>query len=181
MRRAGIDPGSVRTGVAVADDEVPVATPLCTLKHRGLEDAVQQLSELVKREAIAQVVIGLPLHLDGREGDSARRARLFAQRLTELASVPVILWDERLSSVSASRALAEARYTGRTPAGGGGRARPPRRGGSARSDRSRGKVDETAATLILQSYLDSTRDRTWQEHPSPQPSNEPPKSGGQPG
>lgn len=180
MRRAGIDPGSVRTGVAVADDEVPVATPLCTLKHRGLEDAVQQLAELVKREAIGQVVIGLPLHLDGREGESARRARIFAKRLEALAGVPIVLWDERLSSVSAARALAEPRYTGKTPAA-GGRERPTRRSGPGRAASSRERVDETAATLILQSYLDSTRERPWQDDPRPRPASEPPNRGGQPG
>ena len=165
MRRAGIDPGSVRTGVAVADDEVRVATPLCTLKHRGLEDAVEQLATLVKREAIGEVVIGLPLHLDGREGESARRARVFAKRLEALASVSVVLWDERLSTASATRALSEARYTGRSPSRAPGRERRSRRGGGS-GGHTRERVDETAATLILQSYLDSTRDRTWQEHPS---------------
>ncbi len=179
MRRAGIDPGSVRTGVAVADDDVPIATPLCTLTHRGLEDAVAQLARLVAREQIEHVVVGLPLHLDGREGESARRARLFAHRLSELARVPVDLWDERLSSAAAARVLAEPRYTGPSHAPGHGSRRPTRgraRSGGSRDARAQGRLDQTAATLILQSYLDAQRDRTWPEDstqttstPLPQP------------
>ena len=151
MRRAGIDPGSVRTGVATADDEVPVATPLCTIAHRGLEDAVQRVAELLAREQIGLAVVGLPLTLNGQEGEAARKARLFAERLRALSQIPVVLWDERLSSAAAARALAEPRYN----------AAKPRARGRRTTDR--GRVDRTAATLILQSYLDSQRERTWQD------------------
>jgi putative Holliday junction resolvase len=151
MRRAGIDPGSVRTGIATADDEVPVATPLCTLEHRGLEDAVQRVAELLTREQIGLAVIGLPLSLRGQEGEAARKVRLFADRLHAVSHIPVVLWDERLSSAAATRALAEPRYNAARP-----RARP-------RASRDRGRVDRSAATLILQSYLDSQRERTWQD------------------
>ena len=152
MRRAGIDPGSVRTGIAVADDEVPVATPLCTIQHRGLEDGAKRVAEVLVRERIALAVVGLPLRLDGREGEAARKARVFSERLRALAEVPVVLWDERLSSSAAARVLAEPRYNAERP-----RAR--------RSGRTteRGRVDQTAAALILQSYLDAQRDRTWHE------------------
>jgi putative Holliday junction resolvase len=110
MRRAGIDPGTVRTGIAVADDDVPVATPLCTIEHRGLEDAVRQVSDVLAREHIEQAVIGLPLSLDGREGEAARKAKLFAKRLEATAGMKVILWDERLTSAAANRALAQPGY-----------------------------------------------------------------------
>lgn len=165
MRRAGVDPGSVRTGIAIADDEVPVATPLCTVEHRGLEDAVQKVAEVFARERIEQAVIGLPLSLDGREGEAARKAKLFATKLQAAAHVPVVLWDERLSSAAATRALAEPSY--HVARGGAGeRTRPARK--SARS-RERGRVDRTAAALILQSYLDSQRDRSWSQDKTPAP------------
>jgi putative Holliday junction resolvase len=166
MRRAGVDPGSVRTGIAIAEDEVPVATPLCTIEHRGLEDAVQKVSELLARERVEQAVIGLPLSLDGREGEAARKAKLFASRLAAKAAIPVVLWDERLSSAAATRALSEPSYHYKS-------GRPGR---TARR-RERGRVDQTAATLILQSYLDSQRDRTWPDPMTEAEETEPPGSG----
>jgi putative Holliday junction resolvase len=153
MRTAGIDPGSVRTGIATADDEVPVATPLCTIEHHGLEDAAARVAELLAREQIGLAVVGLPLRLNGQEGEAARKARLFADRLRALSHIVVVLWDERLSSAAATRALAEPRYNPARP-------RARRRGGRPGD---RGRVDRTAATLILQSYLDSQRERTWQD------------------
>jgi putative Holliday junction resolvase len=161
MRRLGVDPGSVRTGVAVADDELGVATPLVTLKHASQADALAQLAKVVTEQEVGEIVIGLPLAMDGREGEAARRARRFASEVTARCGVPVVLWDERLSSASAERAL-----------------RAQGKKGEAR----RGVVDQAAATLLLQSYLDSQRDRRWDEdsaqandEPSPAPERARPK------
>jgi putative Holliday junction resolvase len=173
MRRAGIDPGSVRTGVAVADDEVPVATPLCTVEHRGLEDAVRKVSDVLAREHVEQAVIGLPLSLDGREGEAARKAKLFAQRLEAAAKIPVVLWDERLTSTAANRALSDPGYH-RGDAG--VRARPSRSRRNP-SSRERGQVDRMAATLILQSYLDSQREDTWPDPQTTDPEQKDPPGG----
>lgn len=167
MRRIGIDPGSARTGLAIADDEVPVAMPLQTIAHRSLDEALQQVAAVVVAERVSEVVVGLPLALDGREGEAARKARLFAQRLEAMTKARVILWDERLSTVAATRALAEARGAGSQ---GRGRSRGPRSGG-----RDKGRVDRAAATLILQGYLDSQRAEPWPNeatHP-----DEPPPDG----
>ncbi|HEX7476484.1 MAG TPA: Holliday junction resolvase RuvX [Polyangiales bacterium] len=144
MRRLGIDPGSVRTGLAVADDEVPVATPLCTITHASSGEAARKVAATIAAEGIGEVVIGLPLAMDGREGQAARRARRFAGQLQGLVSVPVVLWDERLSTACAERALV---------------AQGMRR--QARRD----VIDQAAATLLLQSYLDSQRDRPWPKDP----------------
>ncbi|HET6338805.1 MAG TPA: Holliday junction resolvase RuvX [Polyangiales bacterium] len=177
MRRAGIDPGSVRTGVAIADDEVPVATPLCTVEHRGLEDAVRKVSEVLARENVQQAVIGLPLSLDGREGEAARKSKLFAQRLEAAAKIPVVLWDERLTSTAANRALSDPSYhRGDT----GSRGRPSRSRRNPNS-RDRGQVDRMAATLILQSYLDSQREHPWQDPLTTDPQDKDPHGGGRPG
>jgi putative holliday junction resolvase len=175
MRRAGIDPGSVRTGIAVADDDVPVAMPLCTLEHRGLEDAVVKVADVLAREHIEQAVIGLPLSLDGREGEAARKAKLFAQRLKAAAKIPVVLWDERLSSVAATRALSEPGYHR------GGQAGRPSRARRNPQKTERGRVDRTAAALILQSYLDSQREHSWQDSPTTDPEETDPHGSGRPG
>src|ERR1700754_1241115 len=105
MRRLGIDLGTVRTGLAIAEPEMLVATPLCTVQHASLPEAVQLVSELAAREHIQQAIVGLPLRLDGSEGDAARRVRQFAQALTKSARIAVRLWDERLSTVAAQGSL----------------------------------------------------------------------------
>ncbi|MET0386864.1 MAG: Holliday junction resolvase RuvX [Polyangiales bacterium] len=133
MRRLGIDLGTVRTGLAIAEPELHVATPLCTLQHRSMREAVQAIAQLIAREGIDQVVVGLPLQLDGREGDAARRVRQFARALTTETQVALKLWDERLSSVAAQRSLQTQ---------------------GVRSARQRAMVDQVAATLLLQSFLD---------------------------
>lgn len=142
MRRLGVDPGSVRTGLAVGDDELGIATPLQTITHRSRAQALQEIAQVVRTEDIGEVVVGLPLSLNGREGESARRARRFAAELATLAEIPVVLWDERLSSAAAQRIL-----------------RAQGKKGAAQ----RGVVDQAAATLILQSYLDRHRDHPWDE------------------
>jgi putative Holliday junction resolvase len=138
MRRLGIDLGTVRTGLAIAEPEVPVATPLCTLQHKSLQQAVSLVAEVIVREHIAEVVVGLPLRMDGSEGDAVRRVRGFAQALSTQAKVGVRLWDERLTTVAALRSL---------------------RGQSMRRGEKQRVVDQVAATLVLQSYLDSQRPR----------------------
>jgi putative Holliday junction resolvase len=133
MRRLGIDLGTVRTGLAIAEPEMLVATPLCTVQHASLPEAVQRVSEVIARERIEQAIVGLPLRLDGSEGEAARRVRHFAQALNQTARIPVRLWDERLSTVAAQHSL---------------------RAQGMKQQRQRRVVDQVAATLLLQSYLE---------------------------
>ena len=139
MRRLGIDLGTVRTGLAIAEPEMLVATPLCTVQHASLPEAVRLVSELAAREHVQQAIVGLPLRLDGTEGDAARRVRQFAQALTKAARIPVRLWDERLSTVAAQESL---------------------RAQGVKSQKQRAMVDQVAATLLLQSFLDHVNRRT---------------------
>jgi putative Holliday junction resolvase len=141
MRRLGIDPGTARTGLAVADDEVGVATPHGTVQHHSLVRAASEVAKVIESEEIGEAVVGLPLSLDGREGEAARRARAFARELQKRTLVPVVLWDERLSTVSAERAL---------------------RTQGVRGAAKRSVVDQAAATVLLQSYMDRQRASTWQ-------------------
>lgn len=151
MRRLGVDPGSVRTGLAVADDDVPVATPLVTVTHRTRDEAVQRIAEIAKEQGVGEIVLGLPLAMSGREGEAARRARRFAKAIETATQLRVVMWDERLSSASAERAL---RTQGR----------------NARERRA--VVDQAAAALVLQSYLDAKSNRTWHDDEA-QPFDEP--------
>jgi putative holliday junction resolvase len=133
MRRLGIDLGTVRTGLAIAESEMLVATPLCTVQHASLPEAVERVRELAARERIQQAIVGLPLRLDGTEGDAARRVRHFAQALSRSARISVRLWDERLSTVAAQESL---------------------RAQGVKQQKQRRMVDQVAATLLLQGFLD---------------------------
>ncbi len=136
MRVAALDYGRVRIGLALTDELGLLAHPRPYLDGRDPNRALQALGALVKAEGITRFLIGLPRHLDGREGLSARRARQFARRVQGATGVPVELVDEWLSTVEAS-----------------GRLRA--QGLSVREQR--GRVDSAAAALLLQSWLDARR------------------------
>jgi putative Holliday junction resolvase len=144
MRVLGVDPGTVRVGLALSDERGAIASPHATLQPRGREHAVQLVAVVVRETGAERVVVGLPLRLDGGESESSRRARWLAARIGEVAGVPVALWDERLTSVAAERHLADA---------------------GARGKKRRGAVDRVAAALLLQSYLDAQGAGAWPSSP----------------
>jgi putative Holliday junction resolvase len=133
MRTLGVDLGRVRIGLAVADDVLRAAQPVTTLTHRGDAGAVAAIAEVARDYEVTRAVLGLPLNMDGTEGDSARRARAFARKLEAALGVPVELFDERLSSFEAETRLRDQ--------------------GVSSKDR-RGMVDAEAAAVILQGWLD---------------------------
>lgn len=134
MRVLGVDPGTVRVGLALSDSEARIASPLCTLEPKGSEDAVRLVVDAVREHDVQCVVVGLPIRLDGGESSASRRARRFAERVHERSGVRVVSWDERLTTAAAERSLREAGIDGR---------------------RGRRVVDRVAAALLLQSYLDA--------------------------
>jgi putative Holliday junction resolvase len=135
-RILGLDLGQSRIGVAISDPDRRVAVPLGTVRTGAPED-VKAIAAMVKEQGITAIVVGQPLSLSGRKGEAADHAEKFAQALGDFLKLPVFLQDERLTTVEADRQLAEAGLRGR--------------------DRRR-VVDQTAATLILQAYLDRARD-----------------------
>lgn len=133
MLAIGIDPGQKRVGVAVADEDGVIAMPRPALVLRQPGDIVGAVTTLARELAAEHVVMGLPIDMSGREGLAAKKSRALAARLRE-AGLVVVLWDERASTVAASRDLS-------------------RLGKSARE--ARALVDSTAACLLLQSWLDA--------------------------
>lgn len=135
-RRLGVDVGAVRVGVALSDPGAFLATPLVTLARdvktgRDLQD----LAGLVAEHDVVEVVVGLPRTLAGKHGPAAETATAYAAALAErVAPVPVRLTDERLTTVTASRVLAER---------------------GVRGKKQRAVVDQAAAVEILQSWLDA--------------------------
>lgn len=129
-RVLAVDPGSRRIGLAVSDSDRRVALPLEVIPAG--ESSIEVIARLIREYEVGEIVVGLPLRLDGSEGRAAAGARAWAERLRERVAIPVHLFDERLTTVAADRAL--------TSTGMGGRRR-------------RKVVDRTAATLLLQTYL----------------------------
>jgi len=138
MRVLGIDPGARRIGLALSDPEGRFALPLEAVQARGVEQTVQRLAAEAVRVSAERLVVGLPLRMDGSEGESARLARKLGERLQAATGLPVVLWDERLTTRAEERALAEA---------------------GTRGARRKQAVDSVAAALLLQSYLDAEHER----------------------
>ena len=138
-RVLALDIGTRRLGVAVSDPTGTVATPLVTLPRRRPADDAGALRRLAAEQEATTVVAGLPLSLSGREGPAARAVRAYVDELRELLPELVfVLADERLSTVEAERALVA--------------------GGVGRRER-RGVVDQVAASVFLQAWLNSRAER----------------------
>ncbi len=133
MRIAGLDVGSKTIGVALSDTSHVVAQPAFVLARRGTRADVAQLLAWGAQQEVGELVVGLPLELDGREGHRVRRVRVLVKALEKKFDGPVHMWDERMSTRAAEYVLLEA-------------------------DVSRKKrklhVDKIAAAIILQGYLD---------------------------
>jgi putative Holliday junction resolvase len=130
-RILGVDFGSVRIGLAVSDELGLLAHPVKTIP--ASRDAAKQIDEIVREKNVERVVIGLPRHMNGNVGESAGEALAFAEKLRKLLPCEVVTWDERLTTMAANRALRE---------------------GGRKTRHSRNVVDQVAAQMILQGYLD---------------------------
>jgi len=139
MRTMGLDVGSKTVGVALSDALGVIAQPHSTLRRKNLRVDVEALADLAKAHEVHQYVVGLPLHMNASEGNSAQVARKLGESLQEATGLPVHYWDERLSSVMAERALMEA---------------------SLSRDKRKQLINHVAAALILQSWLDAQESQT---------------------
>lgn|SRR5487761_1109769 len=147
-RVLGLDHGQRRIGVAISDELGLTAQPLMTLVHTSQRNDLRSLGRLVRRYQCSAIVIGWPLHMSGDRSPRAIAAEEFAEAMRAAFHVPVHLWDERLSTAEANRHLdASAR---------GGRDR-------------KAVIDQVAAMLILQSWLDSVRNEQVNNPPAAEP------------
>jgi putative Holliday junction resolvase len=136
VRYLGLDVGDVRVGVALSDETATLASGLLTLERVGPRKDVKTVAALVREHGVGEVVVGMPYRLDGTLGPQGEKVTAFVEALRRTLPVPVATWDERLTSVAADELLAEA--------------------GMRRRDR-KARIDQAAATLILQGYLDAHR------------------------
>ncbi len=135
-RIMALDYGEVRIGIAMTDLMRMIASPHCTYTRTNLEQDIAYISSLIKQNSVKTVVVGLPLNMDGTEGDRAQKTREFVDLMKKRINVEFVFQDERLSSVSAEEILLE--------------------GGMKRKDRKQ-NIDKIAASLILESFLNQKR------------------------
>ena len=139
-RVIGVDVGTVRVGLAMSDPTGTLASPLETLKRAKDDSDLDRLVALVMEHEVTEVVVGEPVHLSGASGASAEDAGAYAQKLADrIPDVPVQLIDERLSTVTAASHLRE---------------------GGIDSRKQRSVIDQAAAVVILQQFLDGRRARS---------------------
>lgn len=132
MRVMGIDLGQRRVGIAISDALRVIAQPLQTLQRPRTEEAlVAAIVALCEEHEVSEIVIGLPRHMDGREGDGAAEARRITTML-EAQGRKVALWDERMTTMGAARALREM---------------------GVKREKQRGAIDQVAAQMILEGYM----------------------------
>lgn len=128
--------------MAASDPSGTIASPHTAVRHDGdPEHPPEELAELAERLDAARIVVGIPRHMDGTEGEMAKEARVFAAAVAAATGLPVETWDERLSSAAAERALVET-------------------GVPRRKRREKGRVDAMAATLVLKAWLAARSDRS---------------------
>ena len=139
-RVLALDVGERRIGVAMSDPTRVLASPLTTLKAQPRPRALEQIAALVVQHEVVAVVVGLPLTLSGEVGPQAHAVQAFAKELQAAVSVPLHLFDERLTTIAAERMMIDL---------------------GMKPEQRRARIDEVAASIILQDFIDSSRDRSY--------------------
>lgn len=136
MRTMGLDLGKKTIGVAVSDESGLIAQPVETIKRASLEKDFGEIVRLAGEYSVSLIVVGLPVNMNGSLGPASEATLKFTEKLKERTGIPVITWDERLSTAAVTRVLIE---------------------GDLSRARRKEVVDKVAAAYILQGYLDSRR------------------------
>jgi len=134
MRILALDHGTKRIGVAVSDELKMLAQPLEFIPAEPFAGFLERLKEILRDKEVDQIIVGMPRNMDGSYGEATLKVDAFVAALRNAVTVPIRTLDERLTSVQANRMLIQ---------------------GGMRRDKRKQKVDQTAAAILLQSYLDS--------------------------
>lgn len=144
MRILALDVGEKNIGLAISDELGWTAQGLSSLRRQTKDKDIRSIIDLVKEKDVLEIVVGMPINLDGSLGKKAQEVTLFLEDLKKKVTLPIKAWDERLTSVQAEKAMLEADLS--------------------RKKRKR-KIDTLSAQLILQSYLDSKITRCTKKQP----------------
>ena len=135
-RIMGIDYGDARTGVALSDLLCSIVGSTTVVPSRNAEKAIADIVRIAKENEVGQIVVGLPRNMDGTEGARAELCREFGEKLKTATGLPVVMWDERRTTVEAHNILSQHNYHGQ---------------------KRKNTVDAVAASLILEGYLNSLK------------------------
>jgi putative Holliday junction resolvase len=133
-RILALDVGEKTLGVAVSDPLRMIAQPVSTIRRRGIRSDLRAIMELVESHEAVEILVGMPLRLQGDEGPAAESVLSFIEKLRPVLEIPIVKWDERFSTAQAEKILLEADLSRK---------------------KRREVIDKVAASIILQSYLDS--------------------------
>jgi len=134
----GLDIGDKTIGIAVSDALLLTAQARPTLRRKNVESDIEAIRRLVLEDEVQEIVVGQPLHMDGRESSQSQKVARFAEQLRQVVPLPMVFWDERLTSFEAEQRLEEMGLNWR---------------------QRREQVDKIAAMIILQGYLDARGNR----------------------
>lgn len=138
MKLLSIDLGKVRTGIAISDDTGYLASPFCVLVEKDRLNLLEKIKKIVDENNIVKIIVGLPKNMDGSEGESAKSAIEFSDLLREHTNLPVVMMDERMTTMSAHNYLNVVNKRGK---------------------KRKEIIDSVAATIILQDYLDLMKNK----------------------
>lgn len=136
MKIMAVDYGDVRTGLAVCDRTEFLASPIGTIEERSAQVLAMKIAHIAKQYEVGEIVVGLPVNMNGSYGPRAEKCRSFADILNELTEVPVNMWDERSTTVTAHQILNQTNVRGKSR---------------------KAVVDTVAAVIILEGYLEYRR------------------------
>ena len=138
MKIMAVDYGDARTGLAVCDRTEFLASPIGTIEERNMQILAMKVAHMAQQYEVGEIVVGLPLNMNGSFGPRAERCKQFADILNELTECPVNMWDERSTTVSAHNILNETNVRGK---------------------KRKAVVDTVAATIILEGYLEFRKNK----------------------
>ncbi len=133
MKIMSVDFGDARTGIAMCDKTEMLASPIEVIHEKDFETCIRKVAEVAVRHGAEEVVVGYPKNMNNTIGERAEKCQLFSEKLSEIISVPVKLWDERSTTVSAHYYLNQT---------------------NTRGKKRKAVVDAVAATIILESYME---------------------------
>lgn len=136
MKIMAVDYGDARTGLAVCDRTEFLASPIGTIEERNAQILAMKVAHMAEQYEVGEIIVGLPVNMNGSEGPRAQKCRAFAETISLVTEIPVVMWDERSTTVTAHQILNETNVRGKK-----------------RKD----VVDTVAATVILEGYLDYRR------------------------
>ena len=132
MRILSVDYGEARTGLAVSDYTGTIASPLTVIHEKNMDTLVSKISDAVKENDIFEIVVGNPINMNGSIGEKSLKCESLSEKLREITKVPVVMWDERLTTVAAHKVMND---------------------NNKRGKKRRESIDAVAAAVILEGYL----------------------------